>query len=125
MSLQFEWDSKKAEANKVKHGVSFEEAITVFADPLARIFEDPEHSEIERREIIIGHSAKQNLVLVSFVESDRVRLISARKATRTAGKAGQLPISSIPGPGLYIAVPRRNFGSRSQHDWEQKGIKGQ
>ena len=74
MSLQFEWDSKKAETNKVKHGVSFEEAITVFADPLARIFEDPEHSEIERREIIIGHSAKQNLVLVSFVEGDRVRL---------------------------------------------------
>jgi len=53
MSLQFEWDSKKAEANKLKHGVSFEEAITVFADPLARIFEDPEHSETERREIII------------------------------------------------------------------------
>jgi len=50
MSLQFEWDSKKAKANKVKHGVSFEEAITVFADPLARIFEDPEHSETERRE---------------------------------------------------------------------------
>ena len=86
MSLQFEWDSKKAEANNVKHGVSFEEAITVFADPLARIFEDPEHSETERREIIIGHSNKQNLILVSFVEDDRVRLISARKATRTERK---------------------------------------
>ena len=86
MSLQFEWDSKKAEANKVKHGVSFEEAITVFADPLARIFEDPEHSETERREIIIGHSNKQNLILVSFVEDDRVRLISARKATRMERK---------------------------------------
>ena len=86
MSLQFEWDSKKAEANKVKHGVSFEEAITVFADPLARIFEDPEHSETERREIIIGHSNKRNLILVSFVEDDRVRLISARKATRTERK---------------------------------------
>lgn len=86
MSLQFEWDSKKAEANKVKHGVSFEEAIKVFADPLARIFEDPEHSETERREIIIGHSNKQNLILVSFVEEDRVRLISARKATRTERK---------------------------------------
>jgi len=56
---------------------------TVFADPLARIFEDPEHSETERREIIIGHSNKQNLILVSFVEDDRVRLFSARKATRT------------------------------------------
>jgi len=86
MSLQFEWDSKKAEANKVKHGVSFEEAITVFAGPLARIFEDPEHSETERREIIIGHSNKRNLILVTFVEDDRVRLISARKATRTERK---------------------------------------
>jgi uncharacterized DUF497 family protein len=86
MSLQFEWDSKKAEANKVKHGVSFEEAITVFADPLARIFEDPEHSETERRQIIIGHSAKHILILVSFVADDRVRLISARKATRTERK---------------------------------------
>jgi uncharacterized DUF497 family protein len=87
MSLQFDWDSTKAEANKVKHGVSFEEAITVFADPLARIFEDPQHSETERREIIIGRSAKQNLILVSFVEEDdRVRLISARKATRTERK---------------------------------------
>jgi uncharacterized protein len=86
MSLQFEWDSKKAEANKVKHGVSFVEAITVFADPLARIFEDPEHSETERREIIIGHSNKRNLILVTFVEDDRVRLISARKATRTERK---------------------------------------
>jgi len=86
MSLQFEWDPKKAEANKVKHGVSFEEALTVFADPLARIFEDPEHSKTERREIIIGHSAKQNLILVSFLEHDRVRLISARKATRTERK---------------------------------------
>lgn len=83
MPLQFEWHSKKAEANKAKHGVSFEEAITVFTDPLARIFEDAEHSETERREIIIGYSAKQNLILASFVEDDRVRLISARKATRT------------------------------------------
>jgi uncharacterized protein len=95
MSLQFEWDSTKAEANKVKHGVSFEEAITVFADPLARIFEDPQHSETERREIIIGRSAKQNLILVSFVEEDdRVRLISARKATRTERKEYEENIGS-------------------------------
>jgi uncharacterized protein len=56
MSLQFEWDSRKAESNLAKHGVSFEEAITVFADPLARIFNDEEHSGKQRREIIIGHS---------------------------------------------------------------------
>ena len=57
MSLQFKWDLKKAEASLAKHGVSFEEAMTVFADPLARIFADDEHSGDERREIIIGHSA--------------------------------------------------------------------
>jgi uncharacterized protein len=94
MSLQFEWDSKKAEANKVKHGVSFEEAITVFADALARIFDDPKHSETERREIIIGHSNKQNLTLVSLVADDRVRLISARKATRTERKDYEENVSS-------------------------------
>jgi hypothetical protein len=87
MSLQFEWDARKARANEAKHGVSFEEAITVFADPLARIFEDQEHSESERREIIIGHSNRLNLILVSFVESDdRVGLIGARKATRMERK---------------------------------------
>jgi uncharacterized protein len=84
MPLQFEWDPKKAKANEAKHRVSFEEAITVFADPLARIFEDPEHSESEQREIIIGHSVQQHLILVSFIEIDEnVRLLSARKATRT------------------------------------------
>jgi len=83
MPLQFEWDAAKAKRNEAKHGVSFEEAITVFADPLARIFNDEEHSEIERREIIVGNSVRQNLLLVSFVEiDDRVRLISARKATQ-------------------------------------------
>ena len=87
MPLQFEWDARKAKANEAKHGVSFEEAITVFADPLARIFDDPEHSETERREIIIGHSDRRNLILVSFAEGeDRIRLISARKATRTERK---------------------------------------
>lgn len=83
MALQFEWNARKARANKKKHGVSFEEATTVFGDPLARIFEDAEHSEIERREIIVGVSQRKNLLLVCFVESgDRIRLISARKATR-------------------------------------------
>ena len=87
MPLQFEWDARKAKSNEAKHGVSFEEATTVFADPLARIFGDEAHSESERREIIIGHSDRRSLILVSFVETDdRVRLISARKATRTERK---------------------------------------
>jgi len=94
MSLQFEWDSKKAERNVAKHGVSFEEAITVFADPLARIFNDEDHSGDERREIIIGHSTQQNLILVSFTGVDRVRILSARKATRTERKNYEENVSS-------------------------------
>ena len=84
---QFEWDRKKAKSNEAKHAVSFEEAITVFADPLARIFDDPEHSESERREIIIGHSGERRVVLVIFIASDdNLRLLSARKATRKERK---------------------------------------
>lgn len=83
MSLRFEWDAKKPEANQRKHNISFEEAMTVFADPLARIFPDEEHSVDELREIIIGHSARHQIVLVNFTSiDDRVRIISARKATR-------------------------------------------
>lgn len=83
MSLQFEWDPKKAKANLAKHGVSFEEAIAVFRDPLARIFDDEWHSDHEKREIIIGQSIKLDLLLVSFRSlEDRIRLLSARKATR-------------------------------------------
>lgn len=59
MSLEFEWDAKKAKANQAIHGIDFGEALTVFRDPLARIFEDEEHSEDERRELIIGHSVKR------------------------------------------------------------------
>ncbi|HEV2379969.1 MAG TPA: BrnT family toxin [Terriglobia bacterium] len=56
MSLEFEWDPRKARANEVSHGVDFEEALTVFRDPLARIFDNEEHSSDEPREVIIGHS---------------------------------------------------------------------
>ena len=87
MALQFEWDSKKAKQNLLKHGISFEEALTVFADPLAKIFDDEEHSADERREIVIGHSARNHLVLVCFTARwTKVRLISARKATRLEQK---------------------------------------
>jgi len=65
------------------HGVSFTEACTVFDDPLARIHDDPEHSEFEEREIIVGQSGSGRLLMVSFAERDEViRLISARVATR-------------------------------------------
>lgn len=83
MGILFEWDLEKGLSNLTKHDVSFEEAATVFADPLARIFDDPDHSRLESREIIIGHSAAHRLVVVSFAaRRDSIRIISARKATR-------------------------------------------
>ena len=85
MSLEFEWDPKKAEANLKNHGgVSFEEGMTVFADPLAKIFKDEEHSHNEQREVVIGHSTRQPLILVSFTAAGtRVRINSAREVTAT------------------------------------------
>ena len=82
MAFEFEYDARKARENLAKHGISFEEAVTVFRDPLAKIFDDEEHSTDEQREIIIGHSARRRLLLVCFVDRPaRVRLISARQVT--------------------------------------------
>ena len=87
MSLKFEWDPKKAASNLSKHGVSFEEGLTVFGDPLARIFDDEDHSIEEQREIIIGHSVKERLLVVCFTsQGESVRILSARKATRKERK---------------------------------------
>ena len=88
MALRFEWDEDKASSNLRKHGVTFDEASTVFADPLAVIFDDEEHSPDELREIPIGHSVLQQLLPVSFTErgDDLVRIISARKATNRERK---------------------------------------
>ena len=81
--LTFEWDTKKARANARRHGVSFEEAATTFYDPLARIHDDPSHSLAERREILVGLSEVRRLLLVVFAErGGKIRLISARQATR-------------------------------------------
>jgi uncharacterized protein len=84
MSVRFEWDDDKAKANVKKHKVSFDEASSVFAEPLAKIFDDDKHSTEEIREIIVGHSITKRLLLVSFTERGRdvVRIISARVATR-------------------------------------------
>jgi len=83
MSLRFEWHRKKAAANLKKHGISFEEALTVFSDPLARIFDDEDHSVEEQREIIIGHSVDRRLLLVGFTgRGESIRILNARKATR-------------------------------------------
>jgi uncharacterized protein len=82
--MSYEWDITKAAANLKKHGVSFEEAKTVFNNPLAMIFEDDRHSSLaEYREIIIGHSQQNRLLLVSFTErSQSIRIISARLTTQ-------------------------------------------
>jgi len=82
MAVEFEWDTAKAKANLKKHGIAFDEALTVFADPLARIFDDPDHSTHESRELMIGQSARNRLLVVCFMERDgRVRIINARRAT--------------------------------------------
>jgi len=85
--VTYEWDSGKAKENLRKHRVSFEEAATVFLDPLALTFPDPDHSEEEDREITIGVTARHRVVFVSHRQrGDRIRIISARKATRKERK---------------------------------------
>ena len=84
----FEWDPKKAAANVEKHGVTFEEAVTAFQDPLARVHSDPDHSQSEHRAILIGHSTQGRLLLVAFTDrKSKIRIISARKATRRERRA--------------------------------------
>jgi uncharacterized protein len=81
--MKFEWDKKKAEANISKHGVAFEEAKTVFLDPLYVDFYDPDHSYDEHRYIIIGRSQQKRLLMVSYTERGNItRLIGSRELTR-------------------------------------------
>jgi uncharacterized protein len=83
----FDWDLAKARSNETKHEVTFDEAASVFADPLAAIFDDEAYTEKESREIIIGHSENDRLLVVSFTERDDIiRIISARQATRRERK---------------------------------------
>jgi uncharacterized protein len=80
--MQFEWDPAKAELNAKKHRVSFDEAITVFYDPLAATFDDPHHSESEYHFITVGYSLRGRLFVVAHVErGESIRIISARLAT--------------------------------------------
>ncbi len=83
MALLFEWEPRKAAVNLRKHGVAFDEALTVFDDPLGRIVDDPDHSVDEHRELIVGRSNLRRLMVVGFTERARsVRLIFARPLTR-------------------------------------------
>ena len=82
--LRFEWHGPKAAANRVIHKVTFEEAKTVFGDPLGRITDDPRHSEGEKRFALLGQSDRRRLLVVLFTErGETIHLISARKATRS------------------------------------------
>jgi uncharacterized DUF497 family protein len=83
--LRFDWDERKNKVNRTKHGVWFEEAQSVFSDPHARVFNDPEHSEEEERFLLLGLSSAARLLVVvhCYGESDSVvRIISARKAVK-------------------------------------------
>ena len=83
MPLSFEWDEAKARTNARKHGVRFEEAATVFADPVSLTIPDPAHSEAEDRYVILGESYTGKLLVVVHTErGDNLRIISARRATR-------------------------------------------
>jgi uncharacterized DUF497 family protein len=80
--MQFEWDPEKAEANHRKHRVSFDEAVTVFYDPLSATFNDEDHSGAEQRLITVGFSSRGHLLIVSHTDrGDAVRIISAPRAT--------------------------------------------
>lgn len=84
VGLVFEWDAEKAIENERKHGVSFDEALAVFADTLARTIDDPDHSNGEPRLLELGLSRRGRLLVVVFTERNgRIRIISARLATRS------------------------------------------
>jgi len=87
MSIEFEWDQNKAASNFLKHGVSFDEAKSVFDDPIYVDFYDPDQPYNEHRYIIIGHSVKNRLLIVAYAErKNKICLISAREATRREKK---------------------------------------
>jgi hypothetical protein len=88
--MEFEWNSKKASENRQKHGVTFPEAATVFGDPLAITFSDPDHSISEERYLPFGKSRLDRLLVVSHTDfADRLRIISARRMTRRERKIYQ------------------------------------
>ncbi len=89
MTIRFEWDPKKASSNEKKHGVSFDEARTVFFDENAKLINDPDHSEDEDRFVLMGLSSALRVILVCHcyrAEGGVIRIISARKATSQESK---------------------------------------
>ena len=89
--IRFEWDSKKARSNERKHGVSFEEAESVFFDEQALLVEDPQPADGEERFVLLGLSASLRVLVVvhALRERDAIRIISARRATRAEKQSYQ------------------------------------
>jgi uncharacterized protein len=88
-TLRFEWDERKAAANAKKHGVTFEEARSVFADERAKLIDDPDHSDDEERFVLLGLSSTPRLLVVCHCYRSKgniIRIISARKATASESK---------------------------------------
>ena len=87
MPLTFEWDSRKARSNLAKHGVGFQEASTIFGDPLSLTIPDPEHSLSEERYITVGRAFSGKLLVVVHTErGDNIHIVSARRASRRERK---------------------------------------
>lgn len=85
--MRFEWDREKAKLNSRKHGVSFDEAVTVFYEPLSATFDDPDHSNAEMRSITVGYSSRGRLLVISHADREEtIRIISARPATASERK---------------------------------------
>jgi hypothetical protein len=88
MGLRFSWDARKARANQRKHGIGFPEAATAFGDALSVTIPDPDHSAGERRYLLVGLTARRQLVVVAHSErGNEIRIISARRATRAEREA--------------------------------------
>lgn len=90
--IKFEWDEHKNKINKKKHDITFEEAVAVFSDDFAILFDDPEHSTDEERFLIIGLASIRGVCIVSHCyreNDDIIRIISARKATKTEQRVYQ------------------------------------
>ena len=88
MDLVFEWDEEKANRNAAKHGVTFEEAKTIFNDPFAMTVSDPDHSDEEERWVDVGLSADGRLLVVGYTErSERIRISGSRKVTKAEQRA--------------------------------------
>ena len=88
-AIRFSWDEKKSQSNLRKHGISFDEALTVFDDIYARLIPDPDHSEVEERFILLGLSVKSHILTVVHCYRDKdniIRIISARKSTKKEEK---------------------------------------